>query len=409
MEDSAAPSNPHATSAEAARFAAFAESLERDGFSPITRACYASDWLTVSEHAHRATGRKFRLAGFGPDGFVLQRAELASLGASPATLNRRLSFLRRYSAFAAERETALRETAIGFAALPFQSVPKKPARTLTHAQEQKVRAAADALDKQSGALVALLLGTGLRASEVAELTRGDVVGPRSAPTALRVRGARPKTVLLGPFAQTRIAEILSSESGGEEQPLFFGKGGAALGEDGIAGVVERAARDADVDASPRTLRHTFAVRYLAEHGDDLDGLAQALGHVSLTSVRAYRAEVERGGPVIHVRRWSGLDELTPIPGVRRRSLTGARVVVERDLLGPGAELPQRAFASERIAIVLSGQIVVSHGSMRVEAGAGEIVTVPPGIAHGIAVAGDRPALVLYVSAQTRRAGDPRGS
>jgi site-specific recombinase XerD/quercetin dioxygenase-like cupin family protein len=329
-----------------------------------------------------------------------------SHGASPATLNRRLSFLRRYSAFAADREPALRDTALGFAALPFQSVPRRPAKSLTPAQEKKLRDAADALDKQSGALVAVLLGTGLRASEVADLTRGDVIGPRRTPTALRIRGARPKTVLLGPFAQSRIAEILASESGGDERPLFFGKAGAALGEDGIAGVVERAARDADVDASPRTLRHTFAVRYLADHGDDLDGLAQALGHVSLSSVRAYRAEAERGGPVVQVGRWSGVDEVAPADGVRRRSVTGSRVVVERDLIAPGAEVPPRSFAAERITIVLSGRVIVRHGSTRAEAGAGEFVTIPAGMVHAIAAAEDRPSLVLHVSAQLRRRSGP---
>jgi integrase/quercetin dioxygenase-like cupin family protein len=407
LETSDAPSNPHATPAENARFAAFAAALEREGFSPITRACYASDWWTISEHAHRSTGRKFRLAGFGSDGFRLQRAEHASKGVAPATLNRRLSFLRRYSAFAARTEPALGETADAFAALPFQSVPKGAAKALRPAEEQRLRAAADALGVQSGALVALLLGTGLRAIEVAALTRGDVIGPHASPTAVRIGGPRTKTVLLGPFAQARIAALLATEEGDETAPLFRGKSGAALGDDGIAGVVERAARDADVEATPRTLRHTFAVRYLSEHGDDVDGLAEALGQVSPATVRAYRAEAETGGRIaVAVRNWSGLDEVELQPGVRRRSVNGSRVVVERDLIAPGSKLPSRSLPTERITFVLSGRVAFRIGSARLEAGAGDFVPVPADTAHSLAACGDHPALVLHVSAQPRRSGGP---
>lgn len=403
MEATPAPTNPNATPAENARFATFAAALERDGFSPITRACYASDWWTVSEHAHRTTGRRFRLAGFGTDGFLLQRAEQTARGVAPATLNRRLSFLRRYSSFAAAREPALRETAAAFAALPFQSVPKGSAKALRPAEEKRLRSAADALGAQCGAVVALLLGTGLRSIEVAELTRGDVIGPHSAPTALHVRGQRAKTVLLGPFAQPRLAAVLASGKGGTRQPIFVGKSGTALGEDGIAGIVERAARMAAVEATPRTLRHTFAVRYLSEHRDDLEGLSHALGQVSPTTVRAYRAEVERGGPAVDVRSWSELDEVALLPGVRRRSFTGSRMVVERDLMAPGTEVPDRAFAAERVTIVLSGRVVFRIGTMRREAGAGDFVAVPSGTSHGIGVSGGRPALLLHVSVL------PRGS
>ena len=402
MEPTAALANPHATAGENARFAAFAAALERDGFSPVTRACYASDWWTVSEHAHRATGRKFRVATFGADGFALQRAELAARGTSPATLNRRLSFLRRYSAFSARTSPALREVAAAFAALPFETVPPRTTRALTLSEETRLRAAADALGSQTGALVALLLGTGLRAGEVASLTRGDVIGAASAPTALRVSGPRAKTVHLGPTAQTRIAAHLAEAPGPGDAPLFVGKSGTALGEDGVAGAVERAARDADVDATPRTLRHTFAVRYLSDHADDLDGLAHALGRVSPASVRAYRAESESAGAALAVRRWADMDEQTPSPGVRRRTFGGARVVLERDLIAPGTSVPRRAHPAERVTLVLSGRVAIRAGTQRVEAGAGDFVPLAAGTAHTISVIGDRPALILHVTTPPRR-------
>ena len=402
MEPPAEISNHHASSAENARFAAFAALLEREGFSPTTRACYASDWWTISEYAHRATGRRFRLGVFGPDGFQVQRAELAARGTSVATLNRRLSFLRRYSAFAAAREPALRDVAEGFAAVPFQPLEKRTTKALTHGEEQRLRAAADALGPTDAAIVALLLGAGLRASELAALKRADVVGPHAAPTALRVRGSRAKTVLLGPVAQSRIGGLLASERGRPAEPLFRGRSGAALGEDGIGAAVERAARDAGLEATPRTLRHTFGVRYVSEHRDDLAGLASALGHSSLAAARAYRSEAEAGAPVVSVQRWSTIDEESPAEGIRRRSFLGARIAVARELLAPQTVVKPHVHRAERVTLVLSGRVGFQFGRTRVEAAAGEFVHVPSGTLHGFTVEGEGPALLLHVSARSQR-------
>ena len=337
----------------------------------------------------------------------MPRSSISTTRFSPATLNRRLSFLRRYASFAAAREPALRETAAGFAALPFQAVARRTTRALAHADEQRLRAAARDLGPQCGAAIAVLLGTGLRAADIAGLSRGDVVGPHATPSALRVRGPRAKTVILGPLAQRGVADLLAAERGGSGDPLFRGSRGAPLGEEGIAALVERAARGAGVGATPRTLRHTFAVRYLSEHRDDLDGLAQALGHVGLAAVRAYRAEAESGGPVVDVRRWADVPEAAPAPGVRRRSFPGSRFVVERDLVAPGTELVFGANGAERMSIVLAGRVQVRCGPARFEAGAGDFVPAPAGAAYRISIVGDRPALLLHVVAAPRRASAPR--
>jgi integrase len=41
------------------------------------------------------------------------------------------------------------------------------------------------------------------------------------------------------------------------------------------------------DATPHSLRHTFATRYLATHPHDLVGLARLLGHSALEATRVY--------------------------------------------------------------------------------------------------------------------------
>jgi integrase/quercetin dioxygenase-like cupin family protein len=396
MPEKTDPGNPHATAAENARFAAFAAALEREGFSSSTRACYASDWWTTSQFAQRASGRRFRLDRFRAEDFLLQRAELSAQGAAPSTLNRRLAFLRRYSAFAAERDASFADVAAEFAAVPYQSVPRWSTKPLTRAEEERLRRAADARGVQEAAIVALLLGTGLRASEAASLVRGDVVGPAAAPTALRVGGPRAKTVMLAPRAQERLGAHLAASRGGRADPVFHGRGDAPMGEDGIVAAVEQVSRDAGVEATPRTLRHSFAVRYLCEHRDDLDGLARALGQKSLTAARAYREQAESVEPAARALAWGELDETEPQPGVRRRTFAGARLGADRELLAPGVRIAPHAHAEEQVTFVLSGRVAVHVGASRFEAGAGGLVHVPSGVSHGIAAVRDRPALLLHV-------------
>lgn len=398
----------HATAAENARFAAFAESLEKEGFSHATRACYASDWWNVAAESRRSTGRRFRIDRFGPDDFRLQRAHLSALGTAPATLNRRLAFLRRYTAFCAAREPSLRETAEGFAEVPFQPVLRRPTRALTHAQEEKLRTAADALGPVESAVVALLFGTGLRAAEAADLARADVEGPPDAPVSLRVRGPRSKTVVLPPRARERLAAILAGTGGRADDAVFRGRGDRPLGEDGVTAIVERAAREADVEATPRTLRHTFAVRYLSEHRGDVEGLARALGQTSLAAARAYRSEANAGTPAVRAFRWAATEETAPAAGVRRRVVSGARIESERALLAPGTRIPSHAHPEEQMSFVLSGAVTFEVEGAQVAASAGDLVHVPPGVAHAVVVSKERPALLLHVYSPPRRSRDGPG-
>ncbi|GAC1436904.1 MAG: hypothetical protein NVSMB62_30070 [Acidobacteriaceae bacterium] len=57
----------------------------------------------------------------------------------------------------------------------------------------------------------------------------------------------------------------------------------------IHGVVQDGARRGLVPttATPHTLRHTFAHRYLEVHAGDLVGLARLLGHADLNTTRIY--------------------------------------------------------------------------------------------------------------------------
>jgi integrase len=285
--------NPHAAALENERFVAFRSFLESEGLSPVTLTCYASDWWNVSESARRATRRRFRLDRYSADDFLLYRAAETARGVSPATINRRLAFLRRYANFAAKDGDGCRRLAESLSVLPFQAVKPVVANGLSRDAEERIVEAAARIGVVEHALVALLVRTGIRCADALTLLREDVKGSASAPTSVRVHVRSEKTVMLPPRASRAIGALIAAEPG---EPLFRARGRYAMSAAGAAAIIAKCAREAGVEATPRTLRHTFAVRYLAENRDDLDGLAQALGPTSAALIRAWRHEAGAESP-----------------------------------------------------------------------------------------------------------------
>jgi len=75
--------------------------------------------------------------------------------------------------------------------------------------------------------------------------------------------------------------------------LWTSERGCALSVREMGRMVQGLVRDCaarsllPADATPHSLRHTFATRYLIAHPADLVGLARVLGHSSLDTTRIY--------------------------------------------------------------------------------------------------------------------------
>ncbi|MGH2455559.1 MAG: tyrosine-type recombinase/integrase [Candidatus Limnocylindria bacterium] len=140
-------------------------------------------------------------------------------------------------------------------------------------------------------MIALLLDTGLRLGELADLRVDDVL----ADGYLRVRGkgAKERLVPLGSVSQARLAAYLRH---GRPRPVgrrvdhvFLARDGRPLTAAAIQHVLRRLGRRAGLDGvrtNPHTFRHTFAKLYLL-NGGDLFSLQRILGHATLDMVRRY--------------------------------------------------------------------------------------------------------------------------
>jgi integrase/recombinase XerD len=144
--------------------------------------------------------------------------------------------------------------------------------------------------KRDRALLELLYGTGLRASEAVRLTLDDVDLSEKVLLVRQGKGAKDRLVPFGEQVRQAILAYLREERPGWPGPLFLSTRGGGLRPQGLAGIVRGAARHADVRhrVSPHRLRHSYAT-HLLRHGAPLVALKALLGHASLVSTEVYLA------------------------------------------------------------------------------------------------------------------------
>jgi integrase/recombinase XerD len=262
------------------------------GITPQRRASRAPSWLAwcQEQRVHPVTGvTVLHVARYA--------RQLDAAGLSPASAARKLAAVSGWYAWLARRGHITASPAAGIArprAVPH--TPPTPALTrdqalaLVHAADtapgpQRVRTAA---------LVAVLLFTGARVSEVIGADVGDLGAERGHRVlqVTRANGRRQGLTLPGPAA-SRIDAYLAERAGLTGiPPLFATRTGERLFAADVWRVVRRLATRAGLPADltsrlgPRVMRHSFAALYL-DVGGSLRDLQSAMGHADPRTTRRY--------------------------------------------------------------------------------------------------------------------------
>src|SRR5205085_6555796 len=155
---------------------------------------------------------------------------------------------------------------------------------------------------RTAALVALLLFTGARLSEIIGADISDLGTHQGQPVLWVTRGkSRQGLPLPGPAA-ARIDAYLAGRPGPQDVPVLFATGtGRRLFPADVRHTVRRIATRAGLPADlaghlgPRTLQHTFATLYLQAGGSPGD-LHNAMGHTDPRTTRQYIPAGQHGPP-----------------------------------------------------------------------------------------------------------------
>jgi integrase/recombinase XerD len=267
----------------------FLESLRvEDGAATLTVSAYRRDLRRLAAFV---SARRRTLETARPADLVDYLAALQARGLGPRTLGRQLAAIRGLYRFA--RATGQRRDDPA-ALLESPRLPRRLPRALSRADAAALVEAAGAETPRGlrdRALLELLYGAGLRASEVVGLRPGDL-DLHGQFLLCQGKGSRQRLVPLGGAARRALAAYL--ERGrpallrrSDPGRLFLNHRGRPLSRQGLWTLVRGYARRAGLRrAFPHALRHSFA-SHLLEGGADLRSVQALLGHADIGTTEVY--------------------------------------------------------------------------------------------------------------------------
>lgn len=254
------------------------------GAARNTIAAYRSDLALASDFLDRGLAQA-------------DAADLTRLGAewrdlSRSSVARKSAALRRFFAFL--HDEGLRADDPG-AALPRPGAQRGLPKTLDHADVDRLFAAItariardppDPNDLRLAALVELLYGSGLRATELVSLPR-NAIAPDRPYLILRGKGGRERLVPISDRARAAVAAWRAYVA--TDRAWLFPSGKAHLSRVRLYQLMKALAAEAGIPpdrVSPHVLRHAFAT-HLLEGGADLRALQSMLGHADIATTEIY--------------------------------------------------------------------------------------------------------------------------
>ena len=254
------------------------------GAAANTIAAYRSDLALASDYLGR------RLASAESDDLARLAGEWQTLARN--TVARKAAALRRFFAFLAEE--GLRRDDPG-GALPRPGAARALPKSLGHGDVDRLfgaiaaridRTPPDPTDLRLAALVELLYGSGLRATELVSLPR-NAVSPDRPFVILRGKGGRERLVPISDRARAAVAAWRDHVP--PSSAWLFPGGKRHLSRIRLYQMLKGLALAADLPpdrVSPHVLRHAFAT-HLLEGGADLRALQMMLGHADIATTEIY--------------------------------------------------------------------------------------------------------------------------
>lgn len=265
--------------------------LDEQGKSKLTVASYRRALRHFVRWSEQTYGQPFEPAAIIPRDVVdWKKHQQVVEKTAPATFNQRLAALSRYFKWAVSRDYARTDPTAEVTALPQKR--RRPKSLDETAVRRLLRAVHRQGNRRDIALVELLLGTGLRVSEVLALRVDDIsLGSRSGEVVVRHgKGGTQRRVPLAAPVRRALGDYLAAERLAGDDPLWTGERGPLRDRSGVRYILRKYARQAGLDESQissHVCRHTFATRYLQHNPADLRGLAALLGHADLNTVMIY--------------------------------------------------------------------------------------------------------------------------
>lgn len=206
------------------------------------------------------------------------------------TAARKLSAIRSFFRFLVRKRLLIRNPA---EFVPMPKVEKTLPPVLTVEEAVSLIEAPQHSDALSAlrdlAILEVFYSAGVRVSELTGLRMKDV-DLDGATIRVLGKGGKERVAYLGSYALDSLRKYIDRDrpSAGRDEPLFTGRGEAAVSQRSVQRLVKKYVLDSGIDKTPtpHALRHTFAT-HLLDAGVDLRSIQLMLGHSKLSTTQRY--------------------------------------------------------------------------------------------------------------------------
>lgn len=218
--------------------------------------------------------------------------DLHNNGRAAATISRNLAAIRSFFGFLNQENLVDKNPS---SELDSPKIPKRLPNIMTVKQVAKLLEQPD-VKSPSGlrdkAMLELLYATGIRVSELVDLSLVDVNLDMGFLRCLG-KGSKERIIPMGKTAVKSVHTYLQKGRGklirdSQEQAVFVNFHGRRLTRQGFWKILKKYVRQAGFtgDITPHTLRHSFAT-HLLENGADLRAVQEMLGHSDISTTQIY--------------------------------------------------------------------------------------------------------------------------
>jgi site-specific recombinase XerD len=266
----------------------FIDSLKQKDRSPSTILAYTSDLEQLIDYLSKHNkSQPSQIQAEDLEGF---RDYLLSQKYTPKSTSRKLNAIKTFFRWLLDEKLVISD--------PSKDVshPKIESTAPKYLSQLEYRALRDVArsDTRIAAIIELILQTGMRISEVANLKIENLKKDRVIIEAYATQPQR--SVALNEAAKSSVENYLKVRPGTNSAYVFVSKNGKPLAVRNIRAAIDRFMQKAEIsNYSVNDLRTTFVVENL-RRGVDLVTISQAVGHKRLSTTERYLELAERKEP-----------------------------------------------------------------------------------------------------------------
>ncbi len=218
-------------------------------------------------------------------------SELKNEGKADSTISRNLASLRSFYQYLYKNKVVTEDPTTN---LESPKITRKPPKILSTEQVELLLNQPKCVDLKGyrdKAMLELVYATGIRVTELISLNLDDI-DLASSSIKCATRG-KERIIPIGSLANNALNEYLTKArksmlKDDNDNALFVNVNGKRLTRQGFWKIIKQYKNqaDIDVDITPHTLRHSFAM-HLLENGAELRAIQEMLGHSDISSTQMY--------------------------------------------------------------------------------------------------------------------------